>query len=265
MSRLVILVSLLILGFVTLDKQNLLAESDQLEVITRAGAEKKHPSQKKTLQNSSKKTLQIFSGPEPFAYILGGVAEGTRTITGGKTSAWYGHPDPGDGLWNIGSFSVSCARFFPSGGCPFEGSPEKAEAWYLKKMQVNGNHLRTRRKQLGLELDAYEAANAVDLLVQSPLAALGDSNNPGYLDHLKKALTGKAPDSVLKQVGCSASEFNSFFAKRNPILEARVMSYYNFSRGVFERTPVLAGCNLVYDQQRSQIAVETAINYRLKI
>ncbi|OLP18842.1 hypothetical protein BST81_07950, partial [Leptolyngbya sp. 'hensonii'] len=34
-----------------------------------------------------------------------GAAEGTRTPDGGRTWAYYGHRDPGNGVWNLGSFS----------------------------------------------------------------------------------------------------------------------------------------------------------------
>ena len=38
-------------------------------------------------------------------FVMVGVAEGTRTASGGYTKAYYGHSDPGDGNWNRGTVS----------------------------------------------------------------------------------------------------------------------------------------------------------------
>ena len=38
-------------------------------------------------------------------FVMVGVAEGTRTASGGYTKAYYGHTDPGDGNYNRGTVS----------------------------------------------------------------------------------------------------------------------------------------------------------------
>ena len=42
-----------------------------------------------------------------------GSAEGTRTPSGGYTRAYYGHVDPGNGVWNLGSYSYQHGAVSP--------------------------------------------------------------------------------------------------------------------------------------------------------
>ena len=51
-----------------------------------------------------------------------GSAEGTRTAEGGYTAAYYGHVDPGNHKWNLGSFSYQHGA----------NSPTEADAKQLK-------------------------------------------------------------------------------------------------------------------------------------
>jgi hypothetical protein len=67
----------------------------------------------------------------PFSKIIG-AAEGNRTPKGGKTPHYYGHTDPGDKLWNIGSFSRANARF--PGQKPAK-TPQEADAKHLKSLE----------------------------------------------------------------------------------------------------------------------------------
>ncbi|NJN60517.1 MAG: hypothetical protein HC795_02330 [Coleofasciculaceae cyanobacterium RL_1_1] len=42
-----------------------------------------------------------------------GMAEGTRTIDGVRTAAWYGHTDPGNANYNVGTFSSQNTALSP--------------------------------------------------------------------------------------------------------------------------------------------------------
>src|SRR5579883_982546 len=63
-----------------------------------------------------------------------GHAEGTRTADGHKTRAYYGHTDPGNGVWNLGSFSYQHAA----------SSPEDADAKQLARLKRQRDALRQR-------------------------------------------------------------------------------------------------------------------------
>ncbi|MEP6923438.1 MAG: LysM peptidoglycan-binding domain-containing protein, partial [Pyrinomonadaceae bacterium] len=55
--------------------------------------------------------LSPDKGSSAIGAIVIGNAEGNRYQDGKPTPHYYGHPDPGDGLWNIGSFSRANDRF----------------------------------------------------------------------------------------------------------------------------------------------------------
>ena len=53
-----------------------------------------------------KQVIDIWEGDgDSLVAIAVGSAEGTRRPDGGKNSAYQGHPDPANGVWNRGSFS----------------------------------------------------------------------------------------------------------------------------------------------------------------
>lgn len=91
-----------------------------------------------------------------------GAAEGTRTVDGGKTSAYYGHVDPGNGVWNWGSFSFQhCAEARYRCANQWE-----ADIYQLRRIQSFAwDYLRN------YELTELEFINAADLFNQAPLAA----------------------------------------------------------------------------------------------
>jgi murein DD-endopeptidase MepM/ murein hydrolase activator NlpD len=105
-----------------------------------------------------------------------GHAEGTRTASGERTSAFYGHTDPGNGVWNLGSFSYQHGA----------RSPEEADEKQLARLQRQADQILRQAKSLGLTLSPAEFLNGVDLANQAPLAALGQQN---YVDWLKTAET----------------------------------------------------------------------------
>jgi hypothetical protein len=109
-----------------------------------------------------------------------GAAEGTRTTDGGKTSAYYGHVDPGNGVWNWGSFSFQhCAEARYRCASQWE-----ADIYQLRRIQSFAwDYLRN------YELTELEFVNAADLFNQAPLAAYDFMQ---WLEHAKsKGLVGE--------------------------------------------------------------------------
>lgn len=103
-----------------------------------------------------------------------GSAEGTRHWNGERTRAYYGHVDPGNGVWNLGTFSYQHeAR-----------NPEDADQKQLNRLQRQGDEIEAQAAAQGLELSLEEKLNALDLANQAPLAAL---DRGGYIDRLAQA------------------------------------------------------------------------------
>lgn len=102
-----------------------------------------------------------------------GSAEGTRTSSGGYTSAYYGHIDPGNGVWNLGSFSYQHGA----------ASPQEADRKQLYRLQQQARELRRQTRARGFQLSLLEELNGIDLANQAPLAAL----DRGYINWLDQA------------------------------------------------------------------------------
>lgn len=124
-----------------------------------------------------------------------GSAEGTRTPTGERTRHFNGHRDPGNGVWNLGTFSYQHGA----------ASPEEADVKQLARLARQEETLDRKAERLGLQLTLFERLNALDLANQSPAAAL---NQGGYIDRLYQA----------QQAGRTGDE---------AILWARTYSYMN--------------------------------------
>ncbi|MEO0431897.1 MAG: hypothetical protein AAF151_09390 [Cyanobacteria bacterium J06656_5] len=103
-----------------------------------------------------------------------GSAEGTRTPSGQPTRAYYGHTDPGNGVWNMGTFSYQHGA----------SSPKEADSKQLKRLQRQGKTLEQQATQADLSMSLGEVLNALDLANQSPRAAL---ERGGYIDRLAQA------------------------------------------------------------------------------
>lgn len=103
-----------------------------------------------------------------------GSAEGTRTPTGDKTRAYRGHVDPGNGVWNLGTFSYQHGAT----------SPEEADQRQIRRLRRQAETLRQAAREKGMELTLEETLNGIDLANQSPRAAL---SRGGYIDRLKQA------------------------------------------------------------------------------
>lgn len=133
-------------------------------------------------------TIDLFEGgSDSLVARAVGSAEGTRTPEGGKTRAYYGHTDPGNGRWNQGSFSYQHeAR-----------SPEEADSRQLRRLQVQANLMRSRAGTNRLMWSLEAELNGIDLANQAPLAAL---DRGGYVDRLRQAYDRgfKGSDAVLQ-------------------------------------------------------------------
>jgi hypothetical protein len=103
-----------------------------------------------------------------------GTAEGTRTPEGARTRAYRGHTDPGNGRWNLGTFSYQHGA----------RSPEEADQRQLVRLRRQAQTLRQQAESRGLDLTLEEKLNGIDLANQSPRAAL---SRGGYIDRLKEA------------------------------------------------------------------------------
>ncbi|MEO1402768.1 MAG: hypothetical protein AAFV72_16180 [Cyanobacteria bacterium J06635_1] len=118
---------------------------------------------------------RIFEGgSDSLVARIVGSAEGTRTADGQRTTAYYGHVDPGNGVWNLGTFSYQHGA----------SSPEEADVKQLARLQRQGNTLEHKASLNGLELSLLEKLNGLDLANQSPRAAL---ERGGYIERLAEA------------------------------------------------------------------------------
>ena len=114
--------------------------------------------------------------------ILIGNAEGNRKPDGGKTDHYYGHRDPGDGKWNIGSFSYSNER----AGAQQAKSPEDADRIQLTKLYKNKDVYVAAMNKSGLDPNnALLATVYLDMYNQSPTSAQ-NLLKPENLKYLKE-------------------------------------------------------------------------------
>ena len=158
-----------------------------------------------------------------------GSAEGTRRPAGGYNPAYHGHTDPGNGVWNMGSFSYQHGA----------SSPDEADRKQLNRLKNQAIELRQKAATYQIQLDLEEELNGIDLANQAPLAALG---REGYIDRLAQAY----------QMGLLGSE---------AILWARVRSFINPDTGQWNAPGVgntLDG--ITHDQNRRQTEIKKAID-----
>ena len=163
-----------------------------------------------------------------------GSAEGTRTPDGGKTWAYYGHTDPGNGRWNMGSFSYQHRAT----------TPEEADQQQLDRLWQQFELIRQSAASAGLRLGLIEQLNGIDLANQAPLAALDQG---GYVDRLRQA----------RVQGLRGSE---------AVLQARTYSYLNPRTNQWD-APGLGNSldSISRDQARRQNAISEAVSNHLQV
>ncbi|HIK16048.1 MAG TPA: hypothetical protein IGS53_12290 [Leptolyngbyaceae cyanobacterium M33_DOE_097] len=164
-----------------------------------------------------------------------GHAEGTRTAAGGYTRAYRGHVDPGNGVWNLGTFSFQHCREAKY-RC---STAEQADRHQLRRLQRQARQLRQRAAALGMEMTLEEELNAIDLVNQSPRAAL--ARKEAYPEHLARA----------RRMGLRG---------KRAILEGRVWAYWDGERKRWA-APGLGNTErgIRRDQRRRMLAIAAAL------
>ena len=106
--------------------------------------------------------LAITNDMHPL-FVAIGINEGTRTPNGGYTKAYYGHTDPGNGVWNVGTVSGQ------QGGSP--QSSDKRWAGTLTQTTTSVTPILVRgglpQNSVGFQRVLF---NVLDLKVQAPAA-----------------------------------------------------------------------------------------------
>ena len=160
-----------------------------------------------------------------------GMAEGNRTADGGYTDHANGHTDPGNGAYNIGSYS---AQGNLNDGT-IEGSDRRVEEELLKPRV---QRLFEAADKAGVQVTAQVLFAYLDLANQAPLAADGDASGRGFLGLLPE-LRGRETDI-------------------ESILELRVEAFKNDNTGNYETT-FASREDLKRDQRRRLDAIIDAI------
>jgi hypothetical protein len=157
-----------------------------------------------------------------------GSAEGTRTPNGAFNPAYRGHTDPGNQVWNMGTFSYQHGA----------KTPEEADQKQLARLKNQGDVLRRRALKHDLNLTLEETLNGLDLANQSPLASIG---RVGYIERLVEAK-------------------NNGYEGYEAILVARTRSYINPRTGRWN-APGLGNTEpkIRRDQKRRADAIAKAI------
>lgn len=143
-------------------------------------------------------------GSESLVARTVGAAEGTRAADGGKTSLYEGHSDPGNGVWNRGTFSYQF-------GNEENLTADEADRRQLAKIQrIHDSVLLPKAAEKGIApLTLAEEINGIDLINQAPLAV---TEAGGYVERLAEA----------KKKGLSGDE---------AILDARVWAFWDADKG----------------------------------
>lgn len=174
----------------------------------------------------SRELLQmLFATPDAPGSIAIGAAEGTRTTRGGTTSIYWGHPDPANGVRNLGTFSYQ------------HGASNAREAdWIqLKRLRGQVEQLQSEADELGVKLSPLELVAGADLANQSPVAALD------YVDRLKE----------FRAKGLRGME---------AVLEARIQSFVNPETGVLEAGGFGNSWDILrHDQSRRMVELQRAL------
>ncbi|MGB6169524.1 MAG: hypothetical protein WBF52_18215, partial [Geitlerinemataceae cyanobacterium] len=161
----------------------------------------------------------LFSSPNSTGSLAIGMAEGTRTVDGGKTSLWQSHTDPGNYKRNQGTFSNQIDG----------ANADDADRLQLVRVRKFANKLAWENP----ELTELELVGGADLYNQAPRAAAV------YLEELEKA----------REKGLS---------DREAIVEARTNSYIT-PEGKLDAPGLRNSLDFVrYDQNRRMAEIEKA-------
>ncbi|NER37160.1 MAG: hypothetical protein F6J93_24865 [Oscillatoria sp. SIO1A7] len=178
-----------------------------------------------TSKGSQKLLDMLFATPDAPGSIAIGAAEGTRTTRGETTEIYWGHPDPANGVRNLGTFSYQ------------HGASNAREAdWIqLKRLRGQVEQLQNEADEMGVKLSPLELVAGADLANQSPVAALD------YVDRLKE----------FRAQGLRGME---------AVLEARIQSFVNPETGVLEAGGFGNSWDILrHDQSRRMVELQRAL------
>ena len=177
-------------------------------------------------------------GSESLVARTVGHAEGTRGADGSKNPAYHGHVDPGNGVWNRGTFSYQF-------GNAANLSPEAADQQQLARLQASYDRaVVPKAQQLGVELSLEEQLNAIDLINQAPLTVMEAG---GFVERLAEAK---------RQKGLQAEQ---------AILEGRVWAFWHPQQqrwdapGLRSYDHVSKQESIRRDQERRMVAIRAAL------
>lgn len=153
---------------------------------------------------SSGREKLFQGGSESLVARTVGAAEGTRAADGGKTSLYEGHTDPGNGVWNRGTFSYQF-------GNEENLTADEADRRQVAKIKrIHDSVMVPEAAEKGIApLTLAEEINGIDLINQAPLAV---TEAGGYVERLAEA----------KKKGLSGDE---------AILDARVWAFWDAGKG----------------------------------
>lgn len=118
---------------------------------------------------------QLFSqDSDSLVAVAVGNAEGTRTPEGSRSKHFHGHSDPGNGVWNLGTFSYQHGA----------ESAEAADAKQINRLKQQSRIMQEKAVAQGLKLTLEETLNGIDLANQAPKALL---DSQGYIEWLAQA------------------------------------------------------------------------------
>jgi hypothetical protein len=168
-------------------------------------------------------------GADSLVAIAVGSAEGTRTPQGDRNPGYFGHTDPGNGVWNLGSFSYQHGA----------ASPKEADEKQLSRLRKQAGVMQEKAAAQGITLSLEEQLNGIDLANQAPKAVL---DRDGYVDWLSKA----------HQKGLDKSD---------AVLWARVQSFIDPNTQKWN-APGLGNSpdKITHDQERRMLAIANAIS-----
>lgn len=113
----------------------------------------------------------LFATPNSVGAIALGVAEGTRTVDGGKTLLWHQHTDPGNGAQNQGTFSWQLGA---------DNAADADRRGLQRIQQVAIPHLMQQAQTAKIALTPELLVQAIDLWNQAPAAGRD------FLPHLQR-------------------------------------------------------------------------------
>lgn len=187
----------------------------------------------------TEKTALFNGGSSSLVARAVGAAEGTRTADGTKTQNYYGHVDPGDGKWNVGTFSYNNTR---------DGTnittPEAADAHYLDRLQERAAVIQSKADQSGIDLTFAEWLNGIDLANQAPRAVMEEG---GFVERLAEAKQTKG------------------LSGQAAILESRIWAFWDPQKGGWDAPGLRAYDDISKeesirrDQERRMLAIADAL------